>query len=269
MWNTNKTRQSIEDYASALADRIKQLEGFILEHPGKVVRSKKHRNSVFYRYKDLGQNSEWHYVRRASENSFRKYARHQYARRTLPILKRDLAILNKLLSGFSWKNELRISELIDPALIKLCGKGFVAKAEHIENWINQEWFESPSYDDSRSHPTLAGFNVRSKSEEFIANALFNHGLPFLYEKPLYIKGASYPKFPDFTILHPETLEEVYWEHFGLMDDPVYANTACKKLQEYTRSGIFPGQQLICTFETYAHPLSSTDVEAVIMEYFVP
>ena len=65
----------------------------------------------------------------------------------------------------------------------------------------------------------------------------------------------------------EKLLEIYWEHFGRMDDPVYAKSAGAKLQQYFVNGIIPGEQLIITFETKENPLSIETIESVVQEYF--
>ena len=43
--------------------------------------------------------------------------------------------------------------------------------------------------------------------------------------------------------------EVVWEHDGRMVDPVYAQSAVRKIHAYEKNGIFPGERLILTFET--------------------
>lgn len=60
----------------------------------------------------------------------------------------------------------------------------------------------------------------------------------------------------------------YWEHFGLMDNPTYAQNAYSKLQIYTSHGIIPSIQLITTYETKANPLSTDIVEKIIAYYFL-
>ena len=93
-----------------------------------------------------------------------------------------------------------------------------------------------------------GERVRSKSEKIIADFLFNNNIPYKYERHLKLKGAGII-FPDFTILSPKTRKEVLWEHFGLMDDPQYAQNAIRKINCYEENEILIGESLITTFET--------------------
>lgn len=96
-------------------------------------------------------------------------------------------------------------------------------------------------------------------------AFFTHHIPFHYECALTLGGSTY--CPDFTILHPVTGELVYWEHFGLMDDLSYRQSAAYKVQRYIEHGIFPSDRLITTYESNATPFTPQIVEKVIAQYF--
>lgn len=80
--------------------------------------------------------------------------------------------------------------------------------------VNGELFE-----DALIHRTIRGELVRSKSEVIIANALFENGIAYDYEKPLVIDGVR--KIPDFTIEDANTGRTWYWEHLGLLRDAEY------------------------------------------------
>ena len=259
----DKEKFQLEKKAEDLADRIAELEGFVLDSPDKTICSKLFDNVPSYYYKEKGHNPTRHYIKREEECAFQKYARHQYASRVLPTLKKDLNALNRFIRSFSWQSELSVADKMDPALIRLCGKGFTSRSLFIEDWLSQSWEETPMYGNDPTRPTLSGARVRSKSEELISGTLSRHGIQFKYEKPLYLDGVGYAVFPDFTILDPYTLLEKYWEHFGMMDDPEYALKALRKIMLYHRNGLFIGDRLICTFETSDKPLTSSDIESVI------
>ena len=95
--------------------------------------------------------------------------------------------------------------------------------------------------------------------------LYQNQIPFRYECALTLGNTLL--HPDFTIRHPATGEYYYWEHFGLMDQPVYASNAFSKLRLYAENGILPGIHLITTYETLEHPLSMEMVEKIIKYYF--
>ena len=52
----------------------------------------------------------------------------------------------------------------------------------------------------------------------------------------------------------------------MMDDPSYAEKALQKLSTYEQNGIFPGEQLIITYETRKNPLSQKQVLNFIEHY---
>lgn len=112
-------------------------------------------------------------------------------------------------------------------------------------------------DDFFQIQTLRGDYVRSKSEALIANTLFLAGLHYRYEDPLQVGKITY--HPDFQIMHPLTCEIFYWEHFGKIDDPEYAQKLVDKIESYAEIGIISGLNFTTTYECYNKPLSMLTV----------
>ena len=113
--------------------------------------------------------------------------------------------------------------------------------------------------------TVGGLWVRSKSEALIAFALDMAGVPFHYEEVL--QAGETTMAPDFTLRHPASGEKFSWEHFGMMEDELYAAEAFRKLQRYAAKGIFPGRQLILTMETKECPLGLAEIRRIIDVFF--
>lgn len=116
------------------------------------------------------------------------------------------------------------------------------------------------------HKSISGNKVRSKSEALIDMLLYTHKIPFRYECALHLGETTL--FPDFTLRHPVTGEIYYWEHFGKMDNPKYAQNVISKLRLYISTGILPGIHLITTYETSTKPLTSDTIERIIHEFFL-
>ena len=114
------------------------------------------------------------------------------------------------------------------------------------------------------HQTERGEMVRSKSEKILADKMYALGIPYRYEYPLWLRGYG-TIYPDFTILKISTREEIYLEHFGMMDDPQYCQKAMLKLQTYARNHIYPGHGLLLTFETQQTSLDMKAVEEMLKE----
>ena len=115
--------------------------------------------------------------------------------------------------------------------------------------------------------TNRGERVRSKSEKILADYFFQKGIIYKYECPLYLKSIGVVH-PDFTFLSRKTRQEIYWEHDGRMDDPIYAQNAVRKIQAYEKNGIYPGERLILTFETTKNVLDMELVEKLVSRYLM-
>lgn len=68
---------------------------------------------------------------------------------------------------------------------------------------------------NKPYRTYKGDYVRSKSELIIANELYINQIPYEYEKPLFLKGATKPIHPDFTIYTPREHLTIYWNTVDL------------------------------------------------------
>ena len=137
--------------------------------------------------------------------------------------------------------------------------------EYIRKWQEEIYQGKEFYEDTPELYTLQGERVRSKSELIIADMLSKEGVPYRYEYPLYLRGVG-RIYPDFTVLNIKKREEVFWEHFGMMDDPTYAEAAVKKIATYEQNGIFPGENLILTYETRKNPINQKVVMSLIEHY---
>ena len=79
--------------------------------------------------------------------------------------------------------------------------------------------------------TKDGHWVRSKSEQYIANFLFDNRIWYQYERPAHIGGIELR--PDFFL--PDLVGGVYLEHFGILDDPRYRQLADRKIELYMQA----------------------------------
>ena len=82
---------------------------------------------------------------------------------------------------------------------------------------------------------------------------------------MHLKGYG-TVYPDFTFLSKKTGKEIYWEHEGMMDRQEYARSAVRKIEFYQKNGIYPGDQLILTFETEQSVLNSKVIEGLVEKY---
>lgn len=150
--------------------------------------------------------------------------------------------------------------------LELISSYFSCESQELAHWAHMTYEHNPQHPEQCIHKTSSGNLVRSKSEAIIDMLLSVNQIPFRYECALHLGDMVF--YPDFTIRHPSTGKYYYWEHFGMMDEPAYCNSACDKLKLYARKGILPGLNLILTCETKANPLSTETVERTISHYFL-
>lgn len=155
--------------------------------------------------------------------------------------------------------------LTHPEFKKLLSPTFKPASQELTDWMLAPYEHNLNYPENRIYKSSSGNPVRSKSESIIDMLLYIHQIPFRYECALQLGDITI--FPDFTIRHPQTGTTFYWEHFGMMDNPSYAQGTFSKLQLYTSYGIIPSIQLITTYETKENPLTPDTVEKIIAQYF--
>ena len=170
----------------------------------------------------------------------------------------DLCPKEKLEDLYENTKEVR-RKLIIP--IRESDEMFRKRWESIEYCGNSFEFNSSGY------LTGKGEQVRSKSEIIIADMLAKEDVPYRYEYPLYLEGAD-TIYPDFMVLNVRLRKELYWEHFGIMDDAEYAEKAVRKIAKYYMNGFYPGENLILTYETRATPLNVLQIKEIIKHYLL-
>ncbi len=75
------------------------------------------------------------------------------------------------------------------------------------------------------------------------------------------------RYPVFMLLKVRTREEIYFEHFGRMGYAGYRMDAMEKMDLYRASGIYPGKNLIFTYETEEKPLDIKGMRKMLLELF--
>lgn len=159
------------------------------------------------------------------------------------------------------------SELLKSSEIRmLTSKFFTPLTKELQDWMNVSYETNTHHMENLIHKSSSGRLLRSKSEAIIDMCLYNSKIPNRYECKLVLGDKII--FPDFIARRPQNGKEVYWEHFGMMDDPKYANKACDKVKLYVDNGIIPSINLITTYETKDNPLTAEKVMRIINEYLL-
>lgn len=244
------------------------------------LRITRKKNGVEYYFKerasnnDIGANND----SRVKENRNGRYMR----KREMPLVKRlaqrdyDIGVLKcaeermKAIERFleaydrtSLKNLYRKTNSHRKALIV---PAVVSDEEFIKEWQEAKYKGKPFEDDENIILTERGERVRSKSEKIIADKLYSLGIPYRYEYPLVLSNGV-KVYPDFTILRMPMREEVYLEHFGMLDDQEYVDTVLFKLSTYEKNEIYLGVNLFVTYETGKKALNTKGLDGLVRSLF--
>ena len=216
-------------------------------------------------FKDQGKGSESQngtYLRRDNIEIARKLAQIEYDTKLNKRLQEVILNLRKVKESIGANPFEEAAYEMKPGKRLLVNIPYVNDEKYINDWIKQEYESLKFREGSPQYYTEKGLRVRSKSEVIIADMLCKNGIPFLYEKPL--KLFNKVVHPDFTLLNIKERKEIYWEHFGMMDDIEYRNKALIKIDEYESMGIYQYDSMICTFESGQNPLNIKNIRKMII-----
>ncbi len=143
-------------------------------------------------------------------------------------------------------------DLLAPALLE--------SVKWMTDWCREPYECSDRHLNELRVRAKCGLIVRSKSEAFIADWLFEHRIPFHYEQILRVGDQVF--CPDFTILLPDG-KLLYWEHFGALSKTGYLQDTQRRLARYLDAGIYPGRDLLITCEDGDSPLDLRDCEWIL------
>lgn len=204
----------------------------------------------------------------------KQLARKKYLKQEMKMLKKNMDILKGISGDYITPSKQEILNTMSRVYSKLPAEIYDNNIKkEVQIWASQPYERDLRYEEYNTIPTFTGTKVKSKSERDIFEMLHRNGRPPRYEQILHIRG--YELAPDFTVPieyvgDTETsidiidgMKVVFWEHLGLMSNPRYRKTFRWKLDEYESVGIYPGKNLIITFEGDGHFLSSSEIEEII------
>lgn len=209
--------------------------------------------------------SDQRYISKSNYGLIQKLAQKSYDDKILRIIDNRIKNLKKLEMDYNNNPLHLIHKKLNEDRKKLIEPIDLSFEEKLFRWRNQNDIKKPIGETTVTHFTKNKEYVRSKSEKMIADALYDYRVPYKYE--VQLKFENFSVFPDFTILNPSTQKVIYWEHCGMMDNIEYLEYFMKKINAYIFNGIFPGENLILTYESKEMPLNYEIVIKLINKYF--
>jgi hypothetical protein len=252
----------LEKYQSELASlppfnlNVKNIKGHICCY--KYLPSK-------FRYK----RGKITYIKNSEKVLLKQLYYKRFITTSIAILKKAIAQEEKFLESYIAYDPLNVIGSL-PQIPALCGYNPLAcniseDSDKLIHWLNEPFEHSCFHPEQLTYTTSAGLKVRSKSELIIAEELIKAKIPFRYESPLTLEDITF--YPDFTIYNPLTNQFLYWEHFGLLDNPKYVMSMNNKIAAYKRNKILPNYNLIETYEIKDVPFDIQLIRKIIRDIF--
>ena len=222
-----------------------------------------------YRYYHVldEQNNRGMYLKQKDYSLARALAQKDYDQKIIRAAGEELKILERLIR----QQERSVEEVypsLNPARRELVAPISLTDDEYIAHWLESKKCEPMGFsDDDPVILTTEGYRVRSKSEQLWADLMEEAGVPHVFEPQIYLEGHGWIR-PDFAGLNVRKRKEIVIEHFGMMDDPAYAEKNVDKLHDYERNGFVLGDDLLITMETKKFAPERKSIEELIKRHFL-
>ena len=252
---------ALQQIAAAAAASLKDAP------PGTLRISHSKKYPQFYHYVPHVTPLHGIYLPKSQKDLIHQLAQKSYDQKVLHQAQKRLFQLQQLLKDYKNDEIDLIYQNEHPERQKLIAPIKPTWSQMLQKWIEEEYTPKTISEETPVLYTERGERVRSKSEKILADYFFKNNIPYKYEKPLYLNGYG-TVFPDFTFLSKKQHQEIFWEHEGRMDDPVYARSAIKKIECYAKNNIFPGDRLILTFETSETMVNTRILDSLVRKFLL-
>ena len=205
------------------------------------------------------------YIKQDNMSLAKSLAQKSYDQKMKKLVDRRLKQLDKLTNEYEDNEIEEIYNKLHPIRKKLIKPVERPWEQRLAEWKNSSYVGKGFKPGVPEIYSKKGERVRSKSEKILADTFYDLGIEYKYECPLKLKGYGVV-YPDFTFLRKRDGKEIYWEHDGRMDDPAYAEKAILKINTYISSGIFPGENLIVSFESSGVVIGDKLIKQMITKY---
>lgn len=232
---------------------------------GRLRVNKTSKQLRFYKVTEKGD-STGEYIPKSKIDTIRQLAQKDYNKQFLKTAQAEQKVLENFIEQYQkYQSESLYENLSEER--KTFVTPYIPTDDHIAKaWQSKMFKSNPYKPEKKIFDTRKGEKVRSKSEAIIADTLYEFGIPYRYEYPVKMVNGEI-KYPDFMLLKVKTKEEIYLEHFGRMGDEEYRKDAMDKMDLYRASGIYPGKNLIFTYETDKKPLDIKGMRKMLFELF--
>ena len=256
--------ETINKRITLLKKAVKQAEKDVSSFPEGRLRMSKTRGQVRFYSVTEKEDTNGKYLSMKDIPIIRLLAQKDYNKQFLKSASAELKLLEKM-------QLLYMNNQADFAYDKLSKERQNLVVPYIlpddlyaQKWQSIKFKPNPYKPEKKIFDTRRGEKVRSKSEAILADTMFELGIPYHYEYPVKMADGTI-RYPDFTMLKVRTREVVYLEHFGRMGEEGYRRDTREKMDLYRASGIYPGKNLMFTYETDEFPLDINGARKMLTE----
>lgn len=266
-------KKELESQLMKLSEIENMARKDISKAPEGVIYAKRKSKNCCQYYQKNNNTKGWQYIKKSDEQLANELIQKEYAQKVLMTITEQKSIINEFINNYKEDSILNVYNKIAEPKHEKINEYIQSDNEIIGNWLRKQveiinkaskYTYTVKAGEEIEILTERGESVKSKSEKIIADKMYMMNVPYYYEVPLLLKGYGYAK-PDFKILNVASGKEIYWEHFGLMNDIDYVKKAMKKIKMYNKNGFITGKNLIFTFESTECPLDIRNVENIIKE----
>ncbi len=246
---------------------IKKAETKESSFPEGSLRVSPSRSTVRYYHMLRKGDTTGTYIPQKDKKKIVLLAQKAYNRQFLDVAKRELEILKETMDHLRRNNADEVFRGLAVPRRELVTPYIQTDELFAQEWKEKSYIQSRYREEEKKYEARNGEKVRSKSEAILADTLCELGIPYRYEQVLKLKSGQV-RYPDFTLLKVRTREEFYLEHFGMLDEDEYRRHNLQKLDEYRDNGIYPGKNLLITYETADSPLDIIGIKKMLKELLI-
>lgn len=255
-----------------LINEVQELQGIIKEvgqslnnaPEGNLRISRKNGIIEYYLKNSVGNGK---YIRKQDQKLAYEIAQRDYNKTVLNIANERKKAIEAFLRKYEKTCLKKLYNNLNPYRKAMLQTPLISDEEYVRRWLAVEYKGKEISDEIQEFYTEKEERVRSKSEKIIADKLYHMGIPYRYEYPIVLQD-NIKIHPDFTILKMPEKEEVYLEHFGMMDDMDYVRNVMRKLNTYEKHGIYIGVNLFVTYESAKYPLNTRGLDSMLRKLFI-
>lgn len=257
-----RTKEQLVERCQYLQKVEKEKENALLKAPLGTLRVMQQGENMRYYVRKEEYPNDTIYLPKEKLNLARDLAQKDYDQKVLKAVSKELTAINKYIQHCPSIRAEQIYETLHKGKQSLVTPLCPSDEEYVQDWEAVEYEGKPFSENVPEFYSMKGERVRSKSEVIIADMLYQMGIPYRYEYPLYLRGLGVI-YPDFTVLNVRERKAVYWEHFGRMDDPEYAEKAVRKINCFRQNGYYEEDNTLYTYETGKEPLNQKMIRNLI------